>query len=181
MLRTLLATILLTTALTSAQRSLPPKQRATVMLGQTPLRLGMRRAEVVALLAPKFRIEEHGLVLSTSAPFEVAGTVGFTDDGVLKYISRSWNPVDQRAGVPTVEALYNGLLQLAGMRAVRDSRGQSADVCTTCSVFLYESNQGVKNIEIFDGAKTISMTVTPSVQDSPAAVLIQESIGGAGK
>jgi hypothetical protein len=81
--------VTLLTAWITSQQALSGKPPATVVLGQTTLHLGMRRAEVVALLAPKYEIRPDGMVVSKEGPpYEFIGTVGFSDEGLLRYVNR---------------------------------------------------------------------------------------------
>jgi len=92
--RTITLTMVLSTTVAPLQ-NVSVKPSAAVILAQTTLRLGMRKAEVIALLAPKYEIQPGGFVVSRDGPpFEFAGAVGFSNDGVLKYVSRDWSPAE---------------------------------------------------------------------------------------
>ncbi len=184
MLKNLLPLLLLSVTLSASQRASAVLPSATVIVGQTTLRLGMRRAEVVALLAPKYEVRPNGLVVTrTGPPYEFVATVSFSPDGLLKYVSRDWGPKDQQAGVETMAALYDALTQITEANQTRD--GQSINVCRNCSIFVYDSSKsGVsqKYIDIFDGTKTVSVWVLsgvtlPGGEQSAPAVTISESIG----
>lgn len=112
-------------------------------------------------------------------PFDAVGTIGFSDAGLLTYISRDWAPQNQQEGVSTAEALYGALSQIAKPSAtrIRNTTVQMCQ-CTLLVYAMYSAGGEVKHIDVFDGLKTISTTVVRgSSIPGGAAVTVDESIG----
>jgi len=159
-----------------------PRPASSVAIGSVELRLNMRRDEVLSLLAPRYTISADGLITTrTGPPFQIAGTVSFSDSGFLSYVSRAWSPSDQREGVSTVEALCGALSQVTKPSENR-VRNTTVQVCE-CTVFVYSTlspGGEVKHIDIWDGAKTVSLNVVRgNAIPGGAAIGVDESIGTA--
>jgi hypothetical protein len=177
--------IVLGTALAFSQSS-SATGHSSVTLGPAVLRIGMTRAAVVAQLAAGYEIQPNGMVVSSSGPpFKFIGSVSFSDDGLLRYVQRDWDPSDQTAGVATAEALYNALTQITDAAPIpRDGQQQSVRVCFSCSVSIIDSSKGaLRHIDIFDGSKTISVDIRGASANNeaiPPTVMISESLGDLG-
>jgi hypothetical protein len=152
---------------------------SSVTVGSVELHLNMRREEVISLLAPQFTIAADGRITPKSSLFEFQGYVTFSDTGLLTGISRDWGPSDQRAGVPTAQALYGALTTITKPSQKR-FHNTTVQVCQ-CAVFVYstfDSGAELKHIDIWDGTKTISVTVFSGTAFSGgSAVSVDESIG----
>lgn len=152
----------------------------SVRIGSVELRLNMRRDEVMFLLAPSYTVSADGFVMTKKGPpFDAVGSVGFSDAGLLRYVSKDWGPANQQEGVATVESLFGALSQIAKPSTTRV--GNTAVQMCACTVFLYttySTGGKIKTVEIWDGSKTISATVVRgSAIPGGAAASVDERIG----
>ena len=177
MLKTLVIGVLVLAGGLPQTGSARPPQSGTI--GAVELRLNMKRDEVLSLLAPTYTISTGGMVTTRSGPpFGVAGTVSFSDSGLLTHVSRDWSPSDQREGMPTAEALFGALSQITTVSTNR-VRNTTVQACA-CTVLLYStfsSGGEIKHIDVFDGTKTVSMEIVRNGSIPGGAVILGESIG----
>ena len=89
-------------------------------------------------------------------PYNVLGNISFDARDRLSFVSRSWGPTDQQAGMPTGEAIFNALRQVA--RPSGDGRWSCA-----CNVEITEnrSPEGTQRaITITNANRAVSINMT---------------------
>jgi len=91
----------------------------SIQLGAVTLRLGRPKAEVSAQLAALYSVQPlkggGSLAITTKdgPPYTSIGIVSFDARERLSYVSRLWGPINQEAAVPTGEAIFSALRQVA--------------------------------------------------------------------
>ena len=150
----------------------------SITIGSAQLRLNMTRNEVLAALGSRYTLDE-GMIRSTSGPpFEFPGSVIFSDSGRVRKVAKDWGPTDQQQAVPMAEALYGAFSQIT--KPVGDPT-RNVQMCK-CTVFVYStfsSGGEVKHIDVWDGAKSVSLTTVQGEkmrQFGGPAAFVSESI-----